>query len=50
MEELRRTVDDLQERVNLAKKELQAEQTLLKRLELEANRKELKTRKKVSTG
>jgi len=50
VEELRRTVDDLQARVNLAKKELQTEQTLLKRLELEANRKELKSRRKVSTG
>ena len=50
VQQIQRSVDDLQARVNLARKELQTEQTLLRRVELEVNRKELKARRKVVAG
>ena len=43
----RGTVEEMQARATKTKAELEAEQTLFRRLELEVNRKELKQRKKV---
>ena len=46
----RETVEEMQTRATKAKAELQAEQTLFRRMELEVNRRELKQRKKVMVG
>ena len=47
---LKELVEELQEVSTKAKAELEAENTLLRRLELEVNRRQLKDRKKVAAG